>query len=106
MKTTRITLLSALLFFAASCKKDNVKPVTTVENASLSLASGSQVISMPPGLEKASDLHAEYVVDGIQTVNGMADMFVYLKVPAGATKTTTQIVASNARTATAGDFVV
>jgi len=61
---------------------------------------------MPAGLEKVNDLHASYVQQGVQTVNELTNMLAYLKVPSNATRTTTQIVASNARAASAGDFVV
>jgi len=106
MKTTKIALLSALSFFATSCTKNEVKPVTTVENATLSIAFRSQIISMPAGLEKVSDLHASYVRQGVQTVNETAGLLTYLSVPSDAARTTTQIVASNARATAAGDFVV
>lgn len=105
MKTSKIIFLPALLFFATSCKKDDVNP-TTVENATLSIAFRSKIITTPPGLATAFDLHADYVVDGVQTVNDTGDLLAYLKVPSGAKKTTAKIIATNARTKTEGDFVV
>lgn len=104
MKTVKITLFSALLFFAASCKKDEVKPTTTsLDNATLSLASESQIVTPPTGLANSKDQYAMQAASYINSINGMTSYLSYMKAPSNAVKSNTQIVAKNGRVATAGD---
>jgi len=104
MKTTKISLFLAVVFFAASCKKDEVKPTSSLDNTSLSLASQSEIVTAPTGLENSSDEKAQLAASWIGSINEMTNYLSYMKPPAGATKSTTKIVAKNARVATAGDY--
>lgn len=104
MKTTKFALFLAVIFFAASCKKDEVKPTSTLDNASLSLASQSQVVTPPTGLSNSTDEHAEMAAGWIQSINTISSYSDYMKPPPGAAKSSTKITAKNGRVATAGDF--
>lgn len=103
MKTTKIALLIAVIFFAASCKKDEVKPTSSLDNASLSLASQSEIVTPPTGLSNSTDSHAELAASWIESINQMTSYTAYMKPPSGAVKSTTKITAKNGRVATAGD---
>jgi len=103
MKTTKITLFIAVIFFAASCKKDEVKPTSSLDNVSLSLASQGEVITPPTGLSNSTDSHAEMAAGWIESINQMTSYTDYMKPPAGTAKSSTKITAKNGRVATAGD---
>ena len=103
MKTTKITLFIAVIFFAASCKKDEVKPTSSLDNVSLSLASQGEVVTPPTGLSNSTDSHAEMAAGWIESINQMTSYTDYMKPPQGAAKSSTKIVAKNGRVATTGD---
>ncbi|MFM8912704.1 MAG: hypothetical protein ACKOE6_07305, partial [Flammeovirgaceae bacterium] len=105
MKIIRITLLVAIVF-ACSSKKD---PAPSLEQAKLSLVS-SQPITPPTALTSTTDPKAQEANAFIAMANGLSQYTaLFTTIPAGATKTTTPIVAVNSgarMAATQQDYLV
>lgn len=108
MRALIIYLLFLTTFFSVSCsKKDDAKPSSpSLDKVSLSLTSNSQVVEAPAGMKTSTDTQAKMASSWIGSVNEISNFFKYMKAPSSATKSSTRIVASNARVNTAGDVVV
>lgn len=102
MKITKFLLL-VVAVFAFSCSKDDDPGL---EEKTLSLAGSSEVVVAPTAMQASQDPQAQQAVEWIASANAMTQYLGYLKAPAGASKSSERITASNGRVKTTGDVVV
>ncbi|HYC84105.1 MAG TPA: hypothetical protein VEB86_02740 [Chryseosolibacter sp.] len=104
MKITRL-LLMALAVFAFSCSDDEPEP--SLESAELSLTGSAQLVVAPAALTTSSDPYAQMAAGWIESINAISQYTLMFETPAGATKSTTKITATNGRPAgTTGEYLV
>ena len=106
MKCSKLLLLSAVLFISFSCSKDDDPKPVNLEETTLSFTADAQVVSPPSGMLTSDDPQAQMAASWIQQANLMGTYLQYMESkPAGATKSSTRITASNGRSKASGDFV-
>jgi hypothetical protein len=96
-------LLFVVALFAFSCSKDE-DPAPTLETTALSLTQ-DQGITAPAAMATSSNTYAQEAAGYIEMANLFATYSELFKIPAGATKTTTKITATNGRINNTGDYV-
>lgn len=108
MKLKLLSLI-ALMAIVMSCSKDDDDPAPSVDNAKFSFAGNEEIIAVPAAMQQSSDPYASQVASMAMEANFTAAYFTMMMVPPeGAVKSTTEIVASNGRTAqtNSGNVVV
>lgn len=106
MKLVKLFFLISLSFFTFSCSEDDEPEVSELEDIRLSFAERGEVIELPAGLINSSDPYAQTAYSHALSANLMTAYFSFFAFPDGATKTTNRIVAANARTSAAGEYLV
>ena len=97
--------LIALLALMISCSKDD--PAPSVENAKLSFDAEEQAVVVPDAMLTSDNQYASEVAMYVMEANGLSSWTAAMSQISGATKSSTEIVAENGRSArTAGAVVV
>src|SRR5690606_38914961 len=102
MNLTKVFLIG-LAIFAASCSSDDdAEPKIGKKKLSFLEA---DPITPPSSLMNSDNVHAQTAAGWISSANIMSAYAGFFETPAGATKSSTRITASNGRVNATGDFV-
>lgn len=108
MKITKL-LLIVIALFAFACSDDDdkgSKPTKPGTKKPLSLTENDKVIEAPTALLNSNDPQAQMAAAWIAQANAMGGYLALFDVPAGTTKTSTRITASNGRVNNSGEYEV
>jgi hypothetical protein len=97
-------LLLFVGLFAFSCSKDQ-DPSPALESITPIFAQSSAGFHPPSAMTSSHDDYARLAVGYINAANAITSYSSYFQIPAGATKTTTKITATNGRINNSEDFV-
>ncbi|HYF66504.1 MAG TPA: hypothetical protein VD884_00145 [Ohtaekwangia sp.] len=102
MKLTKVFLIG-LAIFAAACSSDDDDAKPNLGKKKLSLLE-AEPITPPSALANSENPHAQAIVQLIAETNIMSMYAPLFETPAGATKSSSKITASNGRVNDTGDF--
>ena len=108
MKFSKILMSLVFVFVVFSCSKNSdPAPSSSLETASISFSGETKIAQVPTAMASSQDSYAQMTAGYVTSINAITGYLTYFTPPAGATKSSTAITASNGRvSSTQKDYLV